>query len=189
MSDNDNGNGNDYPEPTPIRTPTAEEAADAAAAAAAAEKPDPEPETPPEPAEKSPYLTAAKMMPIEGVVYCLKHEAVHEDDTDPYDYGTPDCETKDHRTVYYRGRKGDVDEAQLPEPTERGVIAAAKGTDLSDAERELAYRLVDKAQNVAEGAYDTMCQIFGVDAEESKTIEKMLTVLENTGRKLASSGD
>jgi hypothetical protein len=61
--------------------------------------------------ETSPYLTRAKMLPVEGVVYCLSHDAVHEDTTDPYDYGTPDCKTKDHRPVYYRGRKGDLDEA------------------------------------------------------------------------------
>ena len=56
------------------------------------------------------YLTRAKMLPVEGVVYCLEHAAVHDDTTDPYGYGEPDCKVEDHRAVLYRARKGDIDE-------------------------------------------------------------------------------
>jgi hypothetical protein len=66
-------------------------------------------EPPAEP--RSPYLDRAKMLPVEGIVYCLEHTAVHDDTTDPYDYGKPDCDKKEHRPVYYRGRKGDIDES------------------------------------------------------------------------------
>jgi hypothetical protein len=64
-----------------------------------------------EAAESTPYLTRAKMLPVEGVVYCLHHGAVHDDTTDPYRYGEPECSKDEHRPVYYRARKGDIDES------------------------------------------------------------------------------
>lgn len=64
------------------------------------------------------YLERSKMLPVEGVVYCLEHGAVHDDTTDPYRYGEPDCKEAEHRPVYYRARKGDVDETQPDEPGE-----------------------------------------------------------------------
>jgi hypothetical protein len=59
----------------------------------------------------TPILTRAKMLPVDKVVYCLFHDAVHEETTDPYDSGQPECEVKEHRPVYYRARKGDIDES------------------------------------------------------------------------------
>lgn len=64
-------------------------------------------------------LTKAKMLPVEGVVYCLTHTSVHDDTLDPFDEGSKTCwegmygaRTKAmvHRPVYYRARKGDIDE-------------------------------------------------------------------------------
>jgi hypothetical protein len=66
-------------------------------------------------------LEKGKMLRVEGVVYCLTHTCVHEDTLDPYDEGSKTCwegmfgaRTKAmvHRTVYYRARKGDIDEAR-----------------------------------------------------------------------------
>jgi hypothetical protein len=47
---------------------------------------------------------------IDGVVYCLDHGCVHDDSTDPYGMGYPECRREEHRPVYWRARKGD-DEA------------------------------------------------------------------------------
>ena len=59
----------------------------------------------------TPILTRAKMLPVDDVIYCLFHTAVHEDTTDPYNSGQPECEKSEHRPVYYRARKGDIDES------------------------------------------------------------------------------
>lgn len=65
------------------------------------------------------YLTRAKKIRIEGVVYCLTHTTVHDDTLDPYGEGRNSCwddiygeRTKAmvHRTVFYGARKGDIDE-------------------------------------------------------------------------------
>ena len=45
---------------------------------------------------------------VEGQVYCLEHGAIHDDTTDPYEYGHPDCHRAEHRLVYWRSRKGDL---------------------------------------------------------------------------------
>lgn len=63
-------------------------------------------------ASSTPTLTRAKMLPVEGVVYCLIHDAVHDDTTDPYDTGEVECTKDEHRPVYYRARKGDIDESK-----------------------------------------------------------------------------
>ncbi len=44
----------------------------------------------------------ARLRRIEGYVWCDEHGAVHEDTTDPYGYGEPDCRKVDHRAVYAR---------------------------------------------------------------------------------------
>jgi hypothetical protein len=84
-------------------------------AAPAPEETPEEPEETPEPekpAERSPYLDRAKMLPIDDIVYCLEHTAVHEDTTNPFGEGPESwCDKKEHRPVYYRGRKGDIDES------------------------------------------------------------------------------
>lgn len=62
-------------------------------------------------ASSTPILTRAKMLPVDDVIYCLFHTAVHEDTTDPYSSGQAECEKSEHRPVYYRARKGDIDES------------------------------------------------------------------------------
>lgn len=36
---------------------------------------------------------------IDGYVWCDRHGCIHDDTTDPYDYGEPDCRREDHRPV------------------------------------------------------------------------------------------
>ena len=128
----------------------------------------PAPTEPPEEtpaAERSPYLERAKMLPIEGVVYCLEHDAVHDDTTDPYDYGKPDCKEKEHRPIYYRGRKGDLDEVQekKQEQESRRVIAKANAEELTDPEREIVLLLVDHAAKRTEDAAALMHEVWPDD--------------------------
>lgn len=42
-----------------------------------------------------------------GWVYCFQHGTVHEDSTDPYDMGEPDCQRSEHRPLYWRAGKDD----------------------------------------------------------------------------------
>ena len=44
---------------------------------------------------------------VEGYVYCLEHGGIHDDTTDPYRYGEPDCKRSEHRPVYAGMRTGD----------------------------------------------------------------------------------
>lgn len=50
------------------------------------------------------------MNKIDGEVYCLDHCGVHDDTTDPYGYGEPDCRKSEHRLIYWRERVGDITE-------------------------------------------------------------------------------
>jgi hypothetical protein len=56
-------------------------------------------------------LTKAQHVLVEGVVYCLDHGSVHDETTDPYGYGRPDCGKSEHRRVYAALRRGDWPEA------------------------------------------------------------------------------
>jgi hypothetical protein len=131
------------PEPEPAEEP-AEKPAD---------------ETPAEkPAERSPYLDRAKMLPIDDIVYCLEHTAVHENTTNPFGEGPESwCDAKEHRPVYYRGRKGDIDEslddvAVMHGEEGRGTSTSAdipKGSvimdDLSGEQDRIKRRIIAKA--------------------------------------------
>ncbi len=88
------------------------------------------------------YLTRAKMLPVEGVVYCLEHTAVHDDTTDPYGYGEPDCKVEDHRAVLYRARKGDIDETLANDPD---VVHAMMHGDEQQGESKRADELPEGA--------------------------------------------
>jgi hypothetical protein len=91
-------------EPTEVDTPEVPEETPDLSAVPAPTEPPAEP--------RSPYLDRAKMLPIEDIVYCLEHTAVHENTTNPFGEGPESwCDAKEHRPVYYRGRKGDVDES------------------------------------------------------------------------------
>jgi hypothetical protein len=149
-----------------------------------------EPETPAatETERPSPYLHRAKMLLVEGVVYCLEHTAVHDDTTDPYGYGTPDCKEKEHRPVYYRARKGDIDEsvahAQVG-PTAR-VITHDQDDGLSDEERTLTARLVSRELSRAESAFAEMREIIGVG--DLSATEETMELLASAARKLQGHG-
>jgi len=137
----------------------APEAPDLSAVPAPTEPPEEAPEEQPEEDARNPYLERAKMLPVDGVVYCLEHTAVHDDTTDPYGHGAPDCEAKEHRTVYYRGRKGDIDET--PEHTR--IIAKTQAEELSSEERAMVVQLVDHAAAKTEEAAAAMYQIWPED--------------------------
>lgn len=109
--------------------------------------------------ESTRYLTKSKMLPVEGVVYCLEHTAIHDATVNPFGEGPESwCDEKEHRTVYYRGRKGDVDEsleqdgirAQLVgEPAvgeSRGVGELGEGTvvvdSLTDVQSRVTRRII-----------------------------------------------
>lgn len=44
---------------------------------------------------------------IEGCVWCHIHGSIHENTTDPFGTGEPECRESEHRLVYARTRKGD----------------------------------------------------------------------------------
>jgi len=56
------------------------------------------------------------LIPAEGEVYCLYHGCVHDETTDPYNYGyaesgeRPECLPEDWRRLYWRARKGDEED-------------------------------------------------------------------------------
>lgn len=52
-------------------------------------------------------LAKATKTRVEGYVYCLDHGSIHGDTTDPYGYGTADCQRSEHRRVYAGMRAGD----------------------------------------------------------------------------------
>ena len=82
---------------------------------------------------ESHLLTRAKMLPVDDVIYCLFHTAVHEDTTDPYNSGQPECEKSEHRPVYYRARKGDIDETIEVEMHGEPKVGESHGvTELAD---------------------------------------------------------
>jgi hypothetical protein len=133
------------------------------------------------------YLSRAKMLPIEGVVYCLEHTAVHDDTTDPYGYGEPDCSVKEHRAVLYRARKGDIDEtlANGDDPPDRTVIAAAQKDQLSDDERTLLRGLVERERSKAGSALAEMREVFGID--DLGQADRVLALLDSTYQKIGGA--
>jgi hypothetical protein len=57
-------------------------------------------------------LKRTKLLRVEGVIYCLIHTEVHENTVNPYSMGPESwCDEREHRSVYYRARKGDIDES------------------------------------------------------------------------------
>lgn len=53
-------------------------------------------------------LPKGSRVPVDGQVYCLEHTTVHDDTTDPYRYGEPDCKVSDHRKLFWYSKRGDM---------------------------------------------------------------------------------
>jgi hypothetical protein len=147
----------------------------------------------PEKPEPSYYLKRSAMLPVEGVVYCLTHTSVHDDTTDPYDYGYADCNAKDHRPIYYRARKGDVDERGEADPgavpSQKRVIAASSSSGLTKAESGLVVRMTRTLNHTLVETRETLDQILGKDTDEGRTTDPLLALTDSILIKLDEDGD
>lgn len=136
--------------------------------------------------ESTPYLVRPTMLPIQGVIYCLDHTAVHDDTTDPYRMGSEECRESEHRSVYYRGRKGDVDErVDMDEPDDSDlghekvrlpdtrVIAPSQGERLDGAERDLVIRMVNELFESSDDVLSKMRRLLGDDSKAVIEVEDM----------------
>jgi len=134
------------------------------------------PAEPPAPTERPERLERAKLMPIEGVIYCLDHEAVHDADD-------LDCDKADHRPVLYRARKGDLDPTLGDEEAVQTRVMAAENDVLPDAEKGVLAGLVRvqirKVTRNKRGAK----KLFGDEYDPSKHDAK-LALLESAYRGL-----
>jgi hypothetical protein len=149
--------------------------------------------------EPSYYLTRSTMLPVEGVIYCLTHTVVHEDTVNPYGEGEESwCKKEDHRSLYYRGHKGDIDE-RLDEdarrrnepqhgndrPAPRRMIAAGSQDGLTKAERGLVLRLIRTLHTTLTETRETLSQILGksyIDAGETDPLLELTgSILDKLG--------
>jgi len=156
-----------------------------------------------QPGEQDYFLKRSTMLPIEGIVYCLEHTLVHDDTTNPYGMGEESwCKKEDHRTVYYRGHKGDVDERLDEEarsrnkpqhgddrPATRRMIAAPDKSGLSDGERRLVVRLVRQMKGKASEAALALRQLFGEEDPGLEDLNGMLGQLDSIIDKLGNEAD
>ena len=46
-------------------------------------------------------------VPIRGYVWCVHHNCIHDDRTDPYSDPNDRCRKTDHRSIVWRTRTGD----------------------------------------------------------------------------------
>jgi hypothetical protein len=194
-----------YPgEPTGDATPPAEPL-EPVAPPEEPETPD-DPETPPLPVEpveppaplhpvdaRPEKLTRAKLLPIEGVIYCLEHTAVHDDTEDPYETGASECSKSEHRPVLYRARKGDIDESVPTDTDEAGLptavrtqVLCANGASMTDEERATVVGMlrvqIRKVKSNRTGAR----KLFGDDYDTSLHDEK-LALLEGAARRVGGA--
>jgi hypothetical protein len=133
--------------------------------------------------EATQYLDRAKMLLIEDVVYCLEHTVVHDNTVNPYGEGEESwCKATEHRTVYYRGRKGDVDESARGE---RVAAPMAKTEALTSDERTLVAMLVDREHVRAENAFAELREIIGVG--DLAAGDELLELLASARHKLVES--
>jgi hypothetical protein len=143
--------------------------------------------------EPSPYLTRSTMLPVEGVVYCLEHTVVHADTENPYGEGPESwCKKDEHRSIYYRGHKGDLDERVEAEPDRapRSRIAAATSTGgLTKAERGLVVRLARTLHTTLSNTRETLSQILGKDAVEGPESDPLLKLTESILDKLGDDDE
>jgi hypothetical protein len=143
--------------------------------------------------EPSPYLSRSTMLPVEGVVYCLEHTVVHADTENPYGEGPESwCKKDEHRSIYYRGHKGDLDERVETEPNgaPRPRIAAATSNNsrLTKAERGLVLRLTRTLHTTLSNTRETLSQILGKDAVEGRESDPLLKLTESILDKLGDEG-
>jgi hypothetical protein len=152
----------------------------------------------PEKPEPSYYLTRSTMLPVEGVIYCLSHTVVHEDTVNPYGEGEESwCKTEEHRTLYYRGHKGDIDERLDDEarrrsepqhdgdrPAPRRMIAAGSKDGLTKAERGLVLRLIRTLHNTLTDTRETLSQILGKNYAEGSEADPLLVLTDSILDKL-----
>ena len=152
----------------------------------------PTPAEQPQQPEPSYYLTRSTMLPVEGVIYCLTHTVVHEDTENPYGEGPESwCKKEEHRSIYYRGHKGDLDERVETEPNgaPRPRIAAAtsNSSKLTKAERGLVVRLTRTLHTTLKQTRETLNQILGKDSADD--LGESDTLLDLTGSILDKLGD
>ena len=141
----------------------------------------PEPQEPPEPEPDGglPTLLKPALMPVEPMVFCLDHLAVHADTVDPYRNGLDTCEVKDHRPLYYRARKGDPNDRKTDvEPT---MIAG--GEALSAAEKGVLAGLVRVQIRKVERNKRGAAKLFGDEYDPTQHDAK-LELLEGAYRHL-----
>jgi hypothetical protein len=143
------------------------------------EPPEPTPKPPPEPDGELPNLLKPALMPVETMVFCLDHLAVHADTVDPYGSGDDMCEPKDHRPLYYRARKGDPNDRKTDiEPT---MIAG--GEALTTAEKGVLAGLVRVQIRKVERNKRGAARLFGDEYDPTQHEEK-LELLEGAYRRL-----
>jgi hypothetical protein len=163
----------------------------------------PTPAEQPQQPEPSYYLTRSTMLPVEGVIYCLTHTLVHEDTVNPYGEGEESwCKKEDHRSLYYRGHKGDIDE-RLDEdarrrnepqhsgdrPAPRRMIVAGSQDGLTKAERGLVLRLVRTLHTTLSNTRETLNQILGKDSIEGRESDPLLALTDSILDKLGGTDE
>jgi hypothetical protein len=143
--------------------------------------------------EPSPYLKRSAMLPVEGIVYCLEHTLVHDDTENPYGEGPESwCKKDEHRPVYYRARKGDLDERAETEPNgaPRPRIAAAASSDrLTTAESGLVVRLTRTLHTNLTEINQTLSRILGEDSTGDRRSDPLLALTNSILAKLDGAGD
>jgi len=146
------------------------------------------------------YLKRSTMLPVDGVIYCLTHTVVHEDTVNPYGEGEESwCKKEEHRSLYYRGHKGDVDERLDEEsrrrnepqhgddrPVPRRMIAAGSKDGLTKAERGLVLRLIRTLHNTLTETRETLNQILGKNYAEASETDPLLELTDSILTKLGN---
>jgi len=138
---------------------------------------------PPEPPEHEPEtglptLLKPALMPVESMVFCLDHLAVHADTVDPYGSGDDTCEPKDHRPLYYRARKGDPNDRKTDvEPT---MIAG--GEALTQEQRHLLAGMARDELEQVVNARESVVRLFGDD--DVARFDRRIELLEDAYKRL-----
>jgi len=143
-----------------------------------------------QPDEQDYFLKRSTMLPVEGLIYCLDHTLVHEETVNPYGEGEESwCKKENHRTVYYRGHKGDYDERKPvgdgsgTVPVKRRIVTTST-EGLSPEERRLTVRLVRQTKGTAAEAASALRQLFGAEDRGLADLNDMLGQLDSIIDKL-----
>ena len=144
-----------------------------------------EPPTPVEETGEAKRLVRPTMLQVEGVVYCLDHTVVHDDTENPYGEGPESwCRKDEHRTVYYRGRKGDIDERVGDAPPPRRAITLGHNEGLTPEEKELVVERVALLHQQAVEVTDSLCRILGEDSPALDDVREKLDLASSVLGKL-----